>query len=90
VSQPSVARHKLFPKVSYGDLTLQRHKLETILTAANWPYQVIHVFHRGATLLSDGTAPGADGDSQYGALNTSITFAAVSPNGTLKSLPKRR
>src|SRR5260221_8819412 len=33
----------------------QRHKLNPILTAANWPYQVNSVFNPGATLLPDGT-----------------------------------
>lgn len=33
----------------------QRHKLNPILTAANWPYQVNSVFNPGATLLLDGT-----------------------------------
>jgi predicted GH43/DUF377 family glycosyl hydrolase len=33
----------------------QRHKLNPILTAANWPYQVNSVFNPGATLLADGT-----------------------------------
>ncbi len=32
-----------------------RHKLNPILTAENWPYQVNSVFNPGATLLSDGT-----------------------------------
>ncbi len=34
---------------------LQRHKLNPILTAANWPYPVNSVFNPGATLLPDGT-----------------------------------
>lgn len=34
---------------------LQRHKLNPILTAANWPYPVNSVFNPGATLLADGT-----------------------------------
>ncbi|RPJ25283.1 MAG: glycosidase, partial [Chloroflexi bacterium] len=33
----------------------QRHKLNPILTAADWPYQVNSVFNPGATLLADGT-----------------------------------
>ena len=33
----------------------QRHKLNPILTAANWPYQVNSIFNPGATLLPDGT-----------------------------------
>ena len=33
----------------------QRHKLNPILTAANWPYQINSVFNPGATLLADGT-----------------------------------
>ena len=32
-----------------------RHKLNPILTAANWPYPVHTVFNAGATLLADGT-----------------------------------
>jgi predicted GH43/DUF377 family glycosyl hydrolase len=34
---------------------LVRHKLNPILTAANWPYPVNSVFNPGATLLADGT-----------------------------------
>jgi len=34
---------------------LQRHKLNPILTAADWPYPVNSVFNPGATLLPDGT-----------------------------------
>lgn len=34
---------------------LQRHELNPILTAANWPYPVNSVFNPGATLLPDGT-----------------------------------
>jgi len=34
---------------------LNRHKLNPILTAADWPYAVHSVFNPGATLLSDGT-----------------------------------
>jgi predicted GH43/DUF377 family glycosyl hydrolase len=34
---------------------LHRHKLNPILTAANWPYPVNSVFNPGATLLADGT-----------------------------------
>ncbi|MCX6833998.1 MAG: glycosidase [candidate division Zixibacteria bacterium] len=34
---------------------LQRHQLNPILTAANWPYPVNSVFNPGATLLADGT-----------------------------------
>lgn len=34
---------------------LQRHKLNPILTAASWLYQVNSVFNPGATLLADGT-----------------------------------
>ena len=34
---------------------LQRYKLNPILTAAHWPYQVNSVFNPGATLLKDGT-----------------------------------
>jgi predicted GH43/DUF377 family glycosyl hydrolase len=34
---------------------LQRHKLNPILTAGNWPYPVNSVFNPGATLLADGT-----------------------------------
>jgi predicted GH43/DUF377 family glycosyl hydrolase len=34
---------------------LVRHKLNPILTAANWPYPVNTVFNPGATLLADGT-----------------------------------
>src|SRR5690349_21245436 len=33
----------------------QRHRLNPILTAAEWPYPVNTVFNPGATLLSDGT-----------------------------------
>lgn len=33
---------------------LQRHKLNPILTAANWPYPINSVFNPGATLLPDG------------------------------------
>lgn len=33
----------------------QRHKLNPILTAADWPYPVHSVFNPGATLLPDGT-----------------------------------
>jgi predicted GH43/DUF377 family glycosyl hydrolase len=32
-----------------------RNKLNPILSAANWPYQINSVFNPGATLLSDGT-----------------------------------
>jgi len=32
-----------------------RNKLNPILTAANWPYQINSVFNSGATLLADGT-----------------------------------
>jgi predicted GH43/DUF377 family glycosyl hydrolase len=32
-----------------------RHKLNPILTAANWPYPINNVFNPGATLLADGT-----------------------------------
>ena len=32
-----------------------RHKLNPILTAADWPYPVNSVFNPGATLLADGT-----------------------------------
>ena len=32
----------------------QRHKLNPILTAANWPYPINSVFNPGATLLADG------------------------------------
>ncbi len=34
---------------------LERHKLNPILTAADWPYPVHTVFNPGATLLKDGT-----------------------------------
>ncbi len=34
---------------------LHRHKLNPILTAANWPYPVNSVFNPGTTLLLDGT-----------------------------------
>src|SRR5258708_17041812 len=34
---------------------LHRHKLNPILTAASWPYQINSVFNPGATLLADGT-----------------------------------
>jgi predicted GH43/DUF377 family glycosyl hydrolase len=34
---------------------LQRHKLNPILTAADWPYPVHSVFNPGAVLLPDGT-----------------------------------
>jgi predicted GH43/DUF377 family glycosyl hydrolase len=34
---------------------LRRHKLNPILTAADWPYPVHSVFNPGATLLADGT-----------------------------------
>lgn len=34
---------------------LYRHKLNPILTTANWPYPVNSVFNPGATLLADGT-----------------------------------
>jgi predicted GH43/DUF377 family glycosyl hydrolase len=33
----------------------QRHNLNPILTAANWPYRVNSVFNPGATLLADGS-----------------------------------
>lgn len=33
----------------------QRHKLNPILTAADWPYPINSVFNPGATLLPDGT-----------------------------------
>ena len=33
----------------------RRHKLNPILTAADWPYQINSVFNAGATLLPDGT-----------------------------------
>ena len=33
----------------------QRHSLNPILTAADWPYPVNSVFNPGATLLPDGT-----------------------------------
>ena len=33
----------------------RRHKLNPILTAANWPYPINSVFNPGATLLLDGT-----------------------------------
>ena len=33
----------------------RRHKLNPILSAADWPYQVNSVFNAGATLLADGT-----------------------------------
>jgi predicted GH43/DUF377 family glycosyl hydrolase len=33
----------------------QRHKLNPVLTAANWPYPINSVFNPGATLLADGT-----------------------------------
>jgi len=33
----------------------QRHKLNPILTAANWPDQINSVFNPGATLFTDGT-----------------------------------
>jgi predicted GH43/DUF377 family glycosyl hydrolase len=39
---------------SHPDL-LQRHKLNPVLTAANWPYPVNSVFNPGAALLADGT-----------------------------------
>ena len=32
-----------------------RHKLNPILTAADWPYPIHSVFNPGATLLLDGT-----------------------------------
>jgi hypothetical protein len=35
---------------------LRRHKLNPILTAANWPYPINSVFNAGTTLLPDGTA----------------------------------
>jgi beta-1,2-mannobiose phosphorylase / 1,2-beta-oligomannan phosphorylase len=38
----------------HSDL-FQRHRLNPILTAANWPYQVNSVLNPGATLLLDGT-----------------------------------
>ncbi|MDY0094423.1 MAG: glycosidase [Candidatus Vecturithrix sp.] len=38
----------------YSEL-LRRHKLNPILTAADWPYPVHSVFNPGATLLPDGT-----------------------------------
>jgi predicted GH43/DUF377 family glycosyl hydrolase len=38
----------------YSDL-FSRHKLNPILTAAQWPYPVSSVFNPGATLLGDGT-----------------------------------
>ncbi len=34
---------------------LRRHKLNPILTAADWPYPINSVFNPGATLLPDGT-----------------------------------
>ncbi len=34
---------------------IHRNKLNPILTAANWPYQINSVFNPGATLLVDGT-----------------------------------
>lgn len=34
---------------------LRRHKLNPILTAADWPYPINSVFNAGATLLPDGT-----------------------------------
>lgn len=34
---------------------LQRHKLNPILTAADWPYPIHSVFNPGATVLPDGT-----------------------------------
>ena len=34
---------------------LHRHKLNPILTAADWPYPINSVFNAGATLLPDGT-----------------------------------
>jgi predicted GH43/DUF377 family glycosyl hydrolase len=34
---------------------LHRHKLNPILTAADWPYPINSVFNAGATLLSNGT-----------------------------------
>ncbi|MFH2055270.1 MAG: glycosidase [bacterium] len=39
---------------NYPEL-LRRHKLNPILTAADWPYPVNSVFNPGATLLADGT-----------------------------------
>src|SRR5512137_1399631 len=33
----------------------RRHKLNPILTAADWPYPIHSVFNPGATLLPDGT-----------------------------------
>ncbi|MFH2049017.1 MAG: glycosidase [bacterium] len=39
---------------TYPEL-LQRHKLNPILAASNWPYPVNSVFNPGATLLADGT-----------------------------------
>src|SRR6188472_2020066 len=39
---------------NYPEL-FHRHKLNPILTAADWPYPVHTVFNPGATLLSDGT-----------------------------------
>src|SRR5215208_3020844 len=38
----------------YSDL-FQRYKLNPILTAASWPYQVNSIFNPGATLLPDGS-----------------------------------
>ncbi|MBU1921410.1 glycosidase, partial [bacterium] len=38
----------------YSEL-FQRHKLNPILAAAQWPYPINSVFNPGATLLPDGT-----------------------------------
>lgn len=40
--------------IKYTDL-FQRHDLNPILTAAQWPYRVNSVFNPGATILEDGT-----------------------------------
>ena len=62
----------------YSEL-FRRHKLNPILTAADWPYQVHSVFNPGATLLADGTTlllcrvEGRSGLSHF--------CAARSPNG---------
>jgi predicted GH43/DUF377 family glycosyl hydrolase len=49
----------------HSDL-FQRYKLNPILAAANWPYQVNSVFKPGATLLADGTTLLLSREESYG------------------------
>ena len=51
----------------------RRHKLNPILTAADWPYPVHTVFNPAATLLADG----ATLLLYYGAADTSIALATI-------------